>query len=85
MLKKVILFLVLLPIVLLSCKQDVKKPINETVNKSTYYFIRHAEKDRSDSTNKDPHLTDIGLKRAEKWASKLGDISFDAVYYEAYF
>lgn len=80
MLKKVILFLVLLPIVLLSCKQDVKKPINETVNKSTYYFIRHAEKDRSDSTNKDPHLTDIGLKRAEKWASKLGDISFDAVY-----
>ena len=80
MLKKVILFFVLLPMVLLSCKQDVKKTINRSVSKSTYYFIRHAEKDRSDSTNNDPHLTDIGLKRAENWASKLEGITFDAIY-----
>ncbi len=28
---------------------------------SIYYLIRHAEKDRSNSNNKDPHLTEKGL------------------------
>ena len=48
--------------------------------KTTYYLIRHAEKDRSDKANKDPHLTNIGHQRAKKWAETLSNIKFDAVY-----
>lgn len=53
----------------------------ETEQKTTtYYLIRHAEKDQSDKTNKNPHLTKDGLKRAENWANTLKDIKFDMVY-----
>jgi broad specificity phosphatase PhoE len=47
---------------------------------TTYYLIRHAEKDQSDKTNRNPHLTEEGLKRAENWANVLKDIKFDMVY-----
>lgn len=47
---------------------------------TTYYLIRHAEKDRSDKTNRNPHLTEKGLKRADNWSSVLKDVKFDAVY-----
>ncbi|WP_299368475.1 histidine phosphatase family protein [Winogradskyella sp.] len=47
---------------------------------STYYLIRHAEKDRSDNSNEDPHLTEAGKKRAENWASTFKDVKFDMVY-----
>lgn len=47
---------------------------------TTYYFIRHAEKDRSDATNKNPNLTEKGQARAQDWATILKDIPFDAVY-----
>lgn len=49
-------------------------------SKTTYYLIRHAEKDRSDSSNKDPHLIEKGLLRAENWAKTFKNINFDAVY-----
>ncbi len=45
---------------------------------STYYLIRHAEKDRT--VNKNPNLTDIGEKRAASWAEIFRDIKFDAIY-----
>ncbi|WP_026753334.1 histidine phosphatase family protein [Sediminibacter sp. Hel_I_10] len=45
-----------------------------------YYLIRHAEKDRSDQTNADPDLLEIGQQRAEQWRDYLKDIKFDAVY-----
>lgn len=47
---------------------------------TSYYFIRHAEKDRSEKGVKDPHLTEKGLLRAQNWAKTLKHISFDAVY-----
>lgn len=47
---------------------------------STYYFIRHAEKDRADSSNKDPHLNEKGLQRAEKWSKAFSQVEFDAIY-----
>lgn len=47
---------------------------------STYYLIRHAEKDRSDSSNRNPNLKKEGLERAKKWAEVLKDIDLDAVY-----
>lgn len=45
-----------------------------------YYFIRHAEKDRSDTTNKNPNLTEQGKQRAQDWATILKDVELDAVY-----
>lgn len=47
---------------------------------TTYYLIRHAEKDRKDSKNRNPNLTKAGLERAQKWAEVLKAIDFDAVY-----
>ena len=47
---------------------------------STYYFIRHAEKDRSDPLNKNPHLSEIGKQRAEYWSVIFKNVKFDAVY-----
>jgi len=47
---------------------------------TNYYLIRHAEKDRSDSANKDPHLNETGKIRANRWNSVFNNISFDAIY-----
>ncbi len=47
---------------------------------TTYYFIRHAEKDRSEEGVKNPHLTKKGLLRAQNWAETLKHVPFDAVY-----
>ncbi|HEX9828254.1 MAG TPA: phosphoglycerate mutase family protein [Flavobacteriaceae bacterium] len=63
-----------------SCTQEQKtgdSPENVT---STYYFIRHAEKDRTDPSDKDPHLTEVGKARAAHWSVILGEVKFDAVY-----
>jgi 2,3-bisphosphoglycerate-dependent phosphoglycerate mutase len=51
---------------------------------TTYYFIRHAEKDRSNPTEKNPHLTEEGLKRADNWSNILGNVKFDSVYSTEY-
>lgn len=51
-----------------------------TAKTSTYYFIRHAEKDRSNPSEKDAHLTEQGKKRAQNWSKVLQNIKFDAVY-----
>jgi len=47
---------------------------------STYYLIRHAEKDRSDSTNKNPDLTESGFVRADNWSKIFDQLPIDAVY-----
>ena len=47
---------------------------------TTYYLIRHAEKDRSDKTNSNPELTDLGHQRALRWSSVFDNVTFDAVY-----
>jgi len=58
-----------------SFSQDTNKQAT-----STYYFIRHAEKDRNDVTNRNPHLIEKGLQRAEHWNTIFKNIHFDAVY-----
>ena len=65
----IIIFAVLLTLPLFS--QDEKS--SET---STYYFIRHAEKDRSDTSNHDPYLLEKGKLRAEHWASVFKNINY---------
>lgn len=49
-------------------------------NTTTYYLVRHAEKDVSDKTNRDPELTKIGHARAENLVQVLKEVKFDAVY-----
>ncbi|WP_323787794.1 phosphoglycerate mutase family protein [Psychroserpens sp.] len=51
---------------------------------TTYYLIRHAEKDRTDDTNHDPNLKDEGLERADNWSKVFQHIDFDAVYSTQY-
>ncbi|WP_317194465.1 histidine phosphatase family protein [Allomuricauda sp. CAU 1633] len=47
---------------------------------STYYFIRHAEKDRTDPDNPDPELNQDGLNRAIRWAEVFDPIALDVIY-----
>jgi broad specificity phosphatase PhoE len=46
---------------------------------TTYYFIRHSEKDRSAETN-DPHLLPKGMERAKQWAEILANKNIEVVY-----
>lgn len=64
-----------------SCKED-EKPVNTQIGPevTTYYFIRHAEKDRSDPDNPDPELSQKGLGRAMHWAEILKDANINAIY-----
>ena len=61
--------------------KDVEDPSEEI---TTYYFIRHAEKDTTDSKNEDPELTEAGVKRSENWAKTFKDIDFDLIYSSDY-
>lgn len=64
-----------------SCKEDQKlEGIEADPIVSTFYFIRHAEKDRTDPDNPDPELSQKGLGRAMHWAEILNDVAIDAVY-----
>lgn len=47
---------------------------------TTYYLIRHAEKNITDLTNNNPHLIEEGKRRANRWLSVFKNIQFDIVY-----
>jgi len=47
---------------------------------TTYYFVRHAEKDTTDSQNKDPQLTKEGIRRANYLATYFADKELDLFY-----
>lgn len=76
--KKIILILLITLVAFPSCKEKTKEENEDFI--ATYYLIRHAEKDRGDKKNKDPHLTTIGRKRAENWKKHFKGVNFDAVY-----
>jgi broad specificity phosphatase PhoE len=76
-----LLLMLSLTIGAMSCKEDPKLPLEITEDSiSTYYFIRHAEKDRSDPENVDPELNQDGLGRAIRWAEVFDPIALDAIY-----
>ena len=52
--------------------------INEEV--TTYYLIRHAEKNRAIEGDKDPVLTLKGAERAKRWAKVLSTANINMVY-----
>lgn len=72
-----------------SCKEDPKivdNPVTEndlapsSTEITTFYFIRHAEKDLSNSEDLDPELTQKGLGRAMNWVNIFDRISLDVIY-----
>ena len=73
--KKFLLLFVFVFSGLISCTQE---------ESTTYYLIRHAEKDRTDKTNRNPNLNEKGLERAKRWANHFKDINLDAVYSTKY-
>jgi broad specificity phosphatase PhoE len=77
-----LLLLTLLCVGFANCSgdKDKDKEINKEPIISTFYLIRHAEKDKSDSTNVDPELTQQGLNRAIKWAEVFEDVPLNAIY-----
>ena len=86
-----ILFLLILPMILACNFTQTKNPEvknSETLEQkagisdkiTTYYFIRHAEKDRSNPEEKDPALNEAGINRAEKWAEIFKEVPFDLIY-----
>lgn len=81
--KKPVLLLVILALFLSCGQQKSKNNTSENNSESeltTYYFIRHAEKDRSDPTNKNPNLTEAGIARAKNWAAFFDSIPLDQIY-----
>ncbi|MBL4745399.1 MAG: histidine phosphatase family protein [Flavobacteriaceae bacterium] len=53
-------------------------------NGSTFYLIRHAEKQRTELHNKNPHLNSKGTLRAENWSRVFKHIKFDLIYSTSY-
>jgi len=52
----------------------------QEIETTTYYFIRHAEKIRTDKTNKNPELTAKGHARAQNWNTVFKNVNFDVIY-----
>ncbi len=74
--------LFLLAIILFTTPLFAQNIENDSI--STYYLIRHAEKDRSDETNKNPSLTEKGQQRAKNWSQLFEQFQIDAVYSTSY-
>lgn len=65
----------------LSCKENpVQDTSQDQKSISTFYLIRHAEKDRSNPEDADPELNQKGLGRAMHWAEILDAVPLDAIY-----
>ncbi|MDP5061526.1 MAG: histidine phosphatase family protein, partial [Maribacter sp.] len=64
-----------------SCKDEpVLNTTQDQTAISTFYLIRHAEKERSNPDDADPELNQKGLGRAMHWAEILADTELDAIY-----
>jgi len=79
---KVLFFAVLIATTIICCKEDA--PIEKDTTITTFYFIRHAEKDRSDLENENPELNQDGLGRAIRWAEIFDPIAVDEIYITDY-
>ena len=75
--KKLLTFLIIILLTIPSFSQEAVKDISGA---STYYFIRHAEKNISDKDDIDPSLVIDGILRAAKWSFVFNNIKFDAIY-----
>ena len=65
--------LIILTILFLSCNQTVDDCVE-------VYLIRHAEKDRSDPLNKNPHLNEKGMERSLLWNGYFENKEVNSIY-----
>ncbi len=66
---------------IIGCNNSSKDiQINTEPVVSTFYLIRHSEKDRSDMDDPDPELKQKGLDRAIRWAEVFDHVPLDAIY-----
>ena len=65
--------LIILTILFLSCNL----PDDDCVE---VYLIRHAEKDRSDPLNKNPHLSEKGIERSLLWNGYFENKEVNSIY-----
>ncbi len=82
--QKIYVFLLLM-VSLLACKGENSKGFiatsaDDSEVTTTYYFIRHAEKDLSNPSNQNPDLTPEGEARSTKWKRYFADKGIDAVF-----
>ncbi len=78
--KLLVLFLVFFSLVSFSQNSTNTESI------TTYFFIRHAEKEVSKtSKDRNPQLTEIGKVRAQKWAELFSDTKIDMIYTTDYY
>lgn len=78
-------YLILLLPFFMSCNLGNDKETNkDAMEVTTYYFIRHAEKDTSDPNNRDPELIEEGVARAQNWAKVFREVNFDVIYSSDY-
>ena len=56
----------------------------QTENCTSIYLIRHAEKIRDNSENKNPHLNKKGILRAHMWKNIFKHIEFDKYFQQIY-
>ena len=79
-LKTALVFILLMTFI--SCKEEPKAATENPTDTSisTFYFVRHAEKERGDPEDADPELNQDGLGRAMHWAEILKDVELDVIY-----
>ena len=65
--------LIILTILFLSCNLKVDDCVE-------VYLIRHAEKDRSDPLNKNPHLNEKGIERSLLWNGYFENKGVNSIY-----
>jgi broad specificity phosphatase PhoE len=65
--------LIILTVLFLSCNL----PVDDCVE---VYLIRHAEKDRSDPLNKNPHLNEKGIERSLLWNGYFENKEVNSIY-----
>lgn len=69
-----------------ACKKEEKTenrllpPEGLTPSQTTYYLIRHAEKDRTDPSNKNPELNDKGFERTKFWGEYFEGKNLEKFY-----
>ena len=67
----------LLYIILFFSPVSIISQYGDWPNCTSVYLIRHAEKDRTNKEERNPHLNDKGIERKFKWKSFFKNIKFD--------
>lgn len=78
-------YFIILCTLILTANVFAQEPIvDEKLEKTTYFLIRHAEKVRLDPKDKNPHLNKKGKKRAKAWKDMLLHFNIEQIYSTEY-